>query len=225
MERNYRDRAIEAAFAKMREIDREDALEKVVREEKEKRVKLVIQFDPRFPSISNIIKRSWNVMVQDDVRLLEVPEYKKEPRCTMCPHTTTRPGELKKEAKISRTGESFKIKNSLSCKSKNILYLEGHNAEKQSRACPDKPQYLGETMQSAQQRCREHKGTITFPCHEETKAPVGRHYRDTPGHTVADFTFLPIEKIRSSDPFVRKSRERMYINRFQMIQKGLNINL
>ena len=162
-------------------------------------------------------------MVHDDVRLLEVPEYKnpamvvytrprnnaeyiiraklpqksegmvrrsaqareegfrrcQEPRCTMCPHTTTRPGELKKEVKISSTGESFKIKNALSCKSKNIMYLAGHSAKKQSRACPDKPQYLGETMQSAQQRCREHKGTITFPCHEETKAPVGRHYRDT----------------------------------------------
>jgi len=143
----------------------------------------------------------------------------------MCPHTGTLPGELKKEVKISSTGDTFPIKHSLTCKSKNILYLAGHNAEKESRPCPDKPQYLGETMQTAQQRCREHKGTITFPCHQETKAPVGRQYRDTPGHTVADFMFVPIEKIRSSDPFVRKTRERMYINKFQMIQKGLNINL
>jgi len=48
----------------VREVEREKILEKVVREKKENRVKLVIQFDPRLPSISNIIKRSWNVMVQ-----------------------------------------------------------------------------------------------------------------------------------------------------------------
>ena len=122
----------------------------------------------------------------------------------------TRPGELKKEVKISSTGETFKIQHPLTCKSKNILYLAGHNAEKASRSCPDKPQYFGETMQSAQQRCREHKGTITFPCHQDTRVPVGRHYRDTPGHTVADFMFLPVEKIRSSDPFEKKLREKMH---------------
>ena len=98
------------------------------------------------------------------------------------------------------------------------------------RSCPTTEmtsvdRVLGETKQTAQQRCREHKGTITFPCHEETKAPVGRHWRDTAGHSVGEFMFIPIEKIRSEDPFVRKSRERMYINRFEMIQKSLNINL
>ena len=36
--------------------------------------------------------------------------------------------------------------------------------------------------------------------------------------------FIPVEQIRTSDPFVQKTRERMYINKFQMIQKGLNIN-
>ena len=30
-------------------------------------------------------------------------------------------------------------------------------------------------------------------CLREGNKIVGRHYRDTPGHTVADFTFLPIE--------------------------------
>ena len=105
------------------------------------------------------------------------------------------------------------------------MYLAGHNAEKEAKSCPTKLQYFGETMQTAQQRCREHKGTITFPCHQEMKVPVGRHFRDTPGHSVADFMFIPVEQIRTSDPFVRKTRERMYINKFQMIQKGLNINL
>ena len=148
-----------------------------------------------------------------------------DPGCTMCPHTGTLPGETKKEVKIASTGEMFQIRQPLTCKSKNLIYLAGHNAEKNSRRCPSNPQYLGETKQTAQQRCREHKGTITFPCHEETKTPVGRHWRDTHGQSVGDFMFIPIEKIRSTDPFVRKSRERMYINRFEMIQKGLNINL
>ena len=192
----------------MAKIKREDALKKVVREKAEKRVKFVIRYDPRYPKISEVIRRNHKIMLEDDSRLCNIPEYKKPAmtvytrprnnaeniiraklppkdtgmvtrssqgkeegfkRCgmsnyNMCPHTGTAPGEIKKTVKISSTGEHMPIRGSLNCNSKDILYLAGHNAEKQSRPCPFKPQYFGQTGRTGKQRCMEHKGTITFPC-------------------------------------------------------------
>ena len=105
------------------------------------------------------------------------------------------------------------------------MYLAGHNAEKQSRPCPSKPQYFGQTGRTGKQRCLEHKGTITYPCHENTLAPIGRHYRDTPGHNASQLMFIPVEKQRKKDPFIRRAREKMYINKFKMLDAGLNKNL
>ena len=140
----------------------------------------------------------------------------------MCPHTGTLPGEVRKSVKISSTGEEFPIRQALTCKSKNILYLAGHNAEKEAKSCPTKLQYFGETKQSAQQRCREHKGTITFPCHQDTKAPVGRHFRDSPGHSVADFMFIPVEQIRTNDERVVNARTKMAMGNTQRRKKEGN---
>ena len=64
-----------------------------------------------------------------------------------------------------------------------------------------------------------------------TTKPVGRHFRLT-GHVAhRDFRFLPIEKIQSKDPFVRKVRESMWIKRcgtlknseVTVIEHGLNL--
>ena len=148
-----------------------------------------------------------------------------EAMCNMCPHTGTAPGEIKKKVKISSTGEYLPIRGTMNCNSKDILYLAGHDAEKTSRSCPEKPQYFGQTGRTGKQRCKEHKGTITYPCHQTTNTPIGRHYRDSPGHDASQLMFIPVEKQRSNDPFIRRAREKMYINRFQMLDAGLNKNL
>jgi hypothetical protein len=77
LQRKYRGRAIDAAFEKVEEIERKDALKKVVRKEKEKRVKFVIRYDPRYPKISEVIRRNHKIMLEDDARLLNIPEYRK----------------------------------------------------------------------------------------------------------------------------------------------------
>merc|ERR1719186_1859050 len=138
----------------------------------------------------------------------------------MCPHTDTAVGETKTKVKISSTGEYLPIRGSMNCNSKDLLYIAGHNAEKPTRTCPQAPQYLGQTGRTARQRCSEHKGTITYPCHENTSAPIGRHYRDTPGHDASQLMFIPVEKQRKSDPFLRRAREKMYINKFRMLEDG-----
>ena len=69
---------------------------------------------------------------------------------------------------------------------------------------------MGETGHSAKWRCFRHLGTITNESQADTTVPVGVHVR-LPGHSHSDLKFLPIEKIYSKDPFVRKVRETFYI--------------
>ena len=61
-------------------------------------------------------------------------------------------------------------------------------------------------------------------CQENTTLPVGAHFRDV-GHDVTDFVFTPVEKIVSENVFVRKVREKLMINTYNLIDSGLNRRL
>ena len=87
------------------------------------------------------------------------------------------------------------------------------------------PQYLGETQRRAMDRLADHVGTVTQECHVNTRTPVGQHFRSA-GHTVADLLFIPIEKIApGANAFVRKAREKNLINKYNLIEVGLNKKL
>ena len=60
-------------------------------------------------------------------------------------------------------------------------------------------------------------------CQEGTNLPVGHHFRGA-GHSVSDFVFTPVEKIYSG-VFVRKAREKMLINKLNIINAGVNRKL
>ena len=90
--------------------------------------------------------------------------------------------------------------------------------------CPDHPQYCGETGKSVEERFCGHRNTITQHCHSNTTLPVGEHFR-LPGHSVADLVFTPVERIYSNNVFVRKVREKLLINRLDLIENGLNKKL
>ena len=53
---------------------------------------------------------------------------------------------------------------------------------------------------------------------------VGEHFQ-SPGHTVSDLVFTPVEQIFTSNIFVRKVREKKLINRCDLLRRGLNKNL
>ena len=53
---------------------------------------------------------------------------------------------------------------------------------------------------------------------------VGEHFRDV-GQTISEFVFTPVKKIQSKNIFVRKVREKLMINRFNLINNGLNRRL
>ena len=48
---------------------------------------------------------------------------------------------------------------------------------------------------------------------------VGEHF-NLPGHDLANFNFLPFEKVRSSDPFVIETRESYWIEKYEVLGEG-----
>ena len=72
IDRDYRPRLINAAIDKARAVPREEALKKVVRPVSSDRPVLVIQFDPRMPSLSGIVHKHWRSMVAADPYLKQV---------------------------------------------------------------------------------------------------------------------------------------------------------
>ena len=63
--RSYHPRVIQNAFDKITCIDREEALKKVTKTNKESNVAIVTNFHPSIPSISKIMKKHWSVMIDD----------------------------------------------------------------------------------------------------------------------------------------------------------------
>ena len=48
---------------------------------------------------------------------------------------------------------------------------------------------------------------------------MGEHF-NLPGHDLANFNFLPFEKVRSSDPFVIETRESYWIEKYKVLGEG-----
>ena len=65
MERDYKPGLIDAAIEKAKAIPRDEALKKVNPEKQNKRPVFVVTYDPRLPSISNIVQKHWRTMTKD----------------------------------------------------------------------------------------------------------------------------------------------------------------
>ena len=71
-------------------------------------------------------------------------------------------------------------------------------------------------------RILEHRGSVTNPAQANTTKPVGQHFRQ-PGHAVCNMKALPIEHVRSKDPWIRTVREKFYIKKLATPEPfGLN---
>ena len=146
--------------------------------------------------------------------------------CALCLHSDNATSHF-----CSVQGETFPISSPITCTDPNIIYKV--TCVKSTSTClTTHPTYIGETGGTGRARCAQHLGTATQPCHSDTTKPVGRHFR-LPGHVAhRDFRFLPIERIQSKDPFVRKVRESMWIKKCDtlknsdvtVIEHGLNLD-
>lgn len=142
----------------------------------------------------------------------------KQPKCPICDQLVEK-RRLQPAVTISSSGENHVISGTTTCTSSNVVYCI--TCTRGGRVCPTHPQYIGETGRAVRERLKEHRGTITQLGQVNTTAPVGVHFRQ-PGHSYSDLVLVPIEKIRSRDPMVRKVREQFYINKFSSVENGLN---
>ena len=154
LSRDYRPGIINSAIEKARNVPRSEALKRVSKQKSSRRPVFVMNFDPRLPSIPDIVKKHWRSMTQDP-RLKEIfPEpplvaYKRPPnirdkliRSKVPPPTKIQrrkvPGMKKcnkcsgcpfiQEGKIVKaTSTNFKvdINTNVDCSTTNVIYLLG----------------------------------------------------------------------------------------------------
>ena len=77
---------------------------------------------------------------------------------------------------------------------------------------------IGMTTRKFKDRLTEHRD---YPKRDVTTEPSGKHFTKS-GHNVAHMKGLVLEKVRSPDPYVLKSREHLLIQKFNSFRQGLN---
>ena len=241
LSRGYNPKVISGAFTKVKAITRKDALKKVEKTQRSRMVPLVITYHPTLPSIAQIVRKHWSVMIQDDFRLekcfpappvvayrrsknlkdllirAKLPIGKRSGRkrggFTKCGGfcNVCTFSESTSTHKNSKTGEVWKINTELSCKSQDVVY------KIRCGKCPPFA-YIGETGQQFKDRIRQHKSDINT----EKDTPVANHF-NLAGHTVADMIAVPIEKVMpEGNKILRLTRERLWMRRYQCVENGGN---
>ena len=118
----------------------------------------------------------------------------KRARCLTCPFLQ----EGQKNYIFTATVEQRRIKDTLTCKSKNLIYLiHCKNCNKQ---------YIGETKRQLNERFGEHRRSILNHHQLTNPTPVSEHFNQ-PGHSINDILLIPLEHIHSNRDSVRKARE------------------
>ena len=86
--------------------------------------------------------------------------------CRMCPFTGLQHGQLQKYGMVSSLGEEIPIRGNLTCHSSKLLYID--TCEIGSQNCPQN-QYVGETGQTGEKRCSEHRNNVVQVCQQGIK--------------------------------------------------------
>ena len=79
-------------------------------------------------------------------------------------------------------------------------------------------QYIGETCRTLKKRFSEHQGYVR---NKKLNEPTGYHF-NLPGHNISMMQITVLEKVWNGSTAIRKTREKMYIRKFQSLQHGIN---
>ena len=231
---------INAAIQKARKISRSEALKKVVKVKESQRPVFVIAFDPRLPSISQIVSRHWRTMRQDPYLAQVFPQpplvaYKRPanlrdklirakvpelppPRIKRIVNGMKKCSDCPicpfvKTGQIVKSAQSdfkIEIQQSVNCQTRNLIYMIN------CRKC--KNQYIGESSRTLQSRFSEHLGYVRS---KNLSKATGEHF-STKGHQQSDMEVTIVEKLFNNSDQFRKQREKMYIQKFNTKYKGMN---
>ena len=243
LNRGYKERMIETAIDRARQIPRKIALRKVKKRNSAKRPVFAITYDPRLPSIPSIQAKHWRAMVtmdpymgsvftkppltgfrrqrnlKDHIIRAQVPPIPK-------PYPSRNKFGMKKcgkqcticpfvtEGKETKVKETkWETRQNVDCNSFNAVYLIKCNKEN----CKQNV-YIGETGRILKFRIDEHRGYIQKQKLDEA---TGAHF-NLPGHSIDNFSVTILEIPKKNDILYRKERERFHIRRFNSCRDGMN---
>ena len=241
LSRNYKKSIINAAIEKAKSIPRSEAIKKVIRKQDPDRVVFVVQYDPRLPSISNVLHKHYRTMIANDPSLKEV--FPKPPMVAYKRPPTIGDKLIRsKVPKLQNRRSSRQLKGMKKCfNCVNCPYVSKGKAVKSfaskttvainiSATCESnnvvycisckkcKVQYIGKTERELKLRIAEHRGTTN---NKKLDKSVGDHF-NLVGHRLSDLSFSVLEKVFKSCPEYLQKREEHWIQRFRTKYEGLN---
>ena len=229
--------------ARARAIPRHVALRRVPRQEITNRPAFVVCFDPRLPSIPQIIKKHWRSMVFENKYLESVyPEpplvsYRRQQnirekiiRAKVAPERQHR--VIKGMTKCghclacSYVKEGKKV-NGMDYKGKKFVWKIGREGSCSSSnivyllECDKeycKQKYIGITQQEFCERIYQHIGYVR---NKQLSKATGEHF-NLPGHRIHHMKFTMLEKVKSLDPLYGREQEILLIRKFNTFYNGIN---
>ena len=247
--RNYHPKIINEAFEKIKKIDRKKALEKVEKV-KDQKTPFVTKFHPSLPSISKIVRKHWQVMVDDDPRLERifptpsVVAYKRGKnlrdllvRAKVC---TLRKSNRKKPGYSSCDRGFFNQCLTCALIPKNGIKTHQCNKTKKTfkidspvncvttnviyRITCKKPKCKNFVYigQTKRKFCDRFSEHRGYVSQKKFDQVCGEHF-NKPGHSQLDMLPVILEEVTpKDDDFLRLRREELWIRRYQSIEFGAN---
>lgn len=117
---------------------------------------------------------------------------------SLCPHTKCRACNYitySQSIHSSTNGKSFRVRGTINCKSRNIVYVIT------CKKC--RQQYVGETSRTLADRINDHLSAIR--CRKQT--PIGIHFGQT-NHSISNFSITGVERFEDTTPSnIRRIKE------------------
>lgn len=246
LSRGYSKKIIKNAFDKLKNVSREQALQKVTRNNQNDRIMFSVKYDPRIPPVVPSVKKHYMFAQKD-------PTFKSTfPKMPMVGYKRARNlGEHLIRAKLYPT-QRYEMRNrngffkcskkdvgcSLCCYSQNITEHIASFSKKQypiksrikcsdtyviysiqCKVCPK--QYVGQTTTSCAKRFYSHSWDIL---NKKIDKPVAKHFNSR-NHSKSDMIFTPFEKLYVKDKTMLDVREKYWIFTKDTVKNGLNINV
>jgi hypothetical protein len=223
--RNYNKNVVKNAISRVKELERNSALIKVIRPPN-KRPVFALTYNPKLPSVPKIIKKHWKTLVKDQKmnKIFPLPPmvaYRQPPnlKSVLCRaklpqnrHSKRRLVGMQpcskpcnvcpyiqksKTFKSSHNNQPFQLKGLFTCATTGVIYLVS------CLRC--KKQYVGQTGRKFHDRMMEHLNSMFHKTHT-----IGIHY-SSPPHSHNDFRVLVIEKVLPNSVNLRLEREEYWI--------------
>ena len=243
LSRDYKASVVNTAIERARSVSREDALKKTEKTTNNQRPVFVIQYDPRLPSITSIVKKHWRTMTSLDPQLKEtfplppLVAYKVPPnlksklvRARVPKQPAARPRRL--VPGMTRCGKAncpacpyIATGKTFSATSTNFKMDLATPMDCSTRnicyaitcsVAHCRQQYIGQSGRSLKERLSEHLNYI-----DKNVEATGRHF-NLPGHSKWDLKATVLEKVHDREVWVREERESLFIRNSNTFYKGIN---